>query len=200
MGHRTKVCISCTHWLCIVIFFRFETPRESKFLPLKFRSINLIKLRLGPIYCNNFNSVWKGTGFEMFPWQNHRILFFAFSDSDWAGCPLTRRSTTCFVTLARQQYYLLDISKTTCSCLFVYRGWISSSCFFSCWTNLVGVSCSRSSCKTFWGPVFHSRLKHIELDLHDVRERVAMKALQTRFIDLSTCGHLHQIIISKFIQ
>lgn len=121
MGHRTKVCISCTHWLCIVIFFRSETPRESKFLPLKFRSINLIKLRLGPIYCNNFNSVWKGTGFEMFPWQNHRILFFAFSDSDWAGCPLTRRSTTCFVTLARQQYYLLDISKTTCSCLFVYE-------------------------------------------------------------------------------
>lgn len=31
-------------------------------------------------------------------------------------------------------------------------------------------------------PVFHGRIKHIELDYHYVRERVALGALETRFV------------------
>lgn len=34
-------------------------------------------------------------------------------------------------------------------------------------------------------PVFHSSTKHIEVDFHFVRERVALKALEVRFVSSS---------------
>jgi histone deacetylase 1/2 len=49
-------------------------------------------------------------------------------------------------------------------------------------------------------PVFHARMKHIEIDFHFVRERVAQKLLEIRFIstnDQVTDGFTKPITAQK---
>jgi hypothetical protein len=55
----------------------------------------------------------------------------------------------------------------------------------------LGISLKRAPClwcDNFWAtylivnPSFHGRMKHIEIDYHFVRERVASKQLEVRFI------------------
>jgi hypothetical protein len=50
-------------------------------------------------------------------------------------------------------------------------------------------------------PVFHACTKHIEIDFHFVRERVAQKLLEVRFIstnDQLAAGFTKQIPAAKF--
>ena len=118
----------------------------------------------------------------------------AYSDADWAGCPDTRRSTSGFCVFfgnsliswsskrqttvsrssAEAEYRAIANAVAECSWLRHLLGEllckIPSATVAFC-DNISSVYMARN-------PVHHRRTKHIELDIHFVREKVAIGELR----------------------
>ena len=122
----------------------------------------------------------------------------AYSDSDWGGCPSTRRSTGGFCTFLGSNLLswssLKQPSVSRSSTEAEYRS-LSETATELHWIGSVmrelGIPmqttpelyCDNlSSVHLTANPSFHKRSKHFELDYHYVRERVALKALVVRHI------------------
>ena len=126
------------------------------------------------------------------------MVIKAFSDVDWASCPDDRRSTTGYVvylgnnpiswsskkqhTIARSSTELefgaiaAAVAKVT---------WIQSMClelglFIKPSPTLFCDNIGALYLTT--NPVFHSRMRHVEIDFHYVREKVFKKDLQVHFV------------------
>lgn len=127
-------------------------------------------------------------GLQMSKSKEHSLI--AYSDADWAGCPDTRRSTSGYCVYLgdnliswsskRQQ----TVSRSSAEA--EYRG-VANTVAETCWirnlllelhhpiSRATLVFCDNiSSVYMSANPVKHQRTKHVELDLHFVREKVAL--------------------------
>jgi hypothetical protein len=134
--------------------------------------------------------------------QHSSLDLYAFSDADWAGCPTTCRSTTGFCTFLGSNYISWSAKKqptvSRSSAEAEYRAMASTSAELT-WISFIlcdiGLYQSRppilfcdnlSALHMTINPVFHSRTKHIAIDYHFVRKKVALGSLTTQFIPSSS--------------
>jgi hypothetical protein len=130
--------------------------------------------------------------------KSKSMLVSAFSDADWASCVDDRRSTAGFAVFlgdnlvswtARKQPILSQssteaeykaLANATTEMLWVQKLLTKLGVHHPpkarLWCDNLGATYLSAN------PIFHSRTKHIEIDFHFVRERVAQKLLEIRFI------------------
>ncbi|GJS01087.1 gag/pol polyprotein [Tanacetum coccineum] len=104
--------------------------------------------------------LWKG---------NPDTSLEAFSDADWAGDSNDRRSTRGFAIYLEVEYKALadTVSKLTWLQALLNELGIHSSSTPVLWCDNLGATYLSAN------PIFHARIKQVEIDYHFVREKVA---------------------------
>jgi hypothetical protein len=122
----------------------------------------------------------------------------AFSDSDWAGCPDDRRSTSGYCIFLGRNLLTWSSKKqptvSRSSTESEYKALANTTAELIWLQSLfgeLGIPLSRAPilhCDNIGAtyltsnPMFHARTKHIAIDYHFVRDRVAAKQLEVKFL------------------
>ncbi|XP_021723952.1 uncharacterized protein LOC110691341 [Chenopodium quinoa] len=144
-------------------------------------------------------------GLHLYPTVSHRLI--TDTDADWGGCPDTRRSTSgycCYlgdnlVSWSSKRQHTLSKSSAEAE----YRG-VANVVSEACWLRnlllelhcplrqVTIVYCDNVSAIYLSGnPIQHQRTKHVEMDIHFVREKVALE--QVRVLHVPTRYQLADI-------
>jgi len=119
---------------------------------------------------------------------NSLLRLVAYSDADWAGCPDTRRSVTCWCMFlgdsliswkSKKQARVSKSSteseyramSTACSEIVWLRGLLAELGFPQADSTPLHAD-NTSAIQIAANPVYHERTKHIEVDCHSIREAV----------------------------
>lgn len=137
----------------------------------------------------------------------------AFSDSDWAGCPDDRRSTSGYCVFLGKNLLAWSSKKqqtvSRSSTESEYKALANASAELIWLQSLLwelGIHLPRAPllhCDNIGAtyltlnPMFHARTKHIEIDYHFVRDRVTDKSLDVRF--LSSKDQLADILTKPLV-
>jgi hypothetical protein len=130
--------------------------------------------------------------------KSDSMLVSAFSDADWAGCVDDRRSTGGFAVFLGSNLVSWTARKqptvSRSSTEAEYKA-LANATAEMLWIQklLTEIGVKHPPKARLWcdnlgatylsaNPVFHARTKHIEIDFHFVRERVAQGLLDVRFI------------------
>ena len=139
--------------------------------------------------------------------NNGHFKLEGYTDSDWAGNSLDRKSTTGFCTFIGGNLVTWKSKKQTVvarsSAEAEYRAMASTACELI-WLKLLledlGIQCkppiflhcdNQAAMHIAANPVFHERTKHIEVDCHFVRHQVQSKLMQTVYT--KSCDQLADI-------
>ena len=126
------------------------------------------------------------------------MLVSSFSDADWAGCVDDRRSTGGFAVFLGENLVSWTARKqptvSRSSTEAEYKA-LANATTEMIWVQklLTELGVAHPPRALLWcdnigskylaaNPIFHARTKHIEIDFHFVRVRVAQKLLDIRFI------------------
>lgn len=114
----------------------------------------------------------------------------AYSDADWAGCPSTRRSTSGYCVFLGDSLIAWSAKRqqtvSRSSAEAEYRG-VANAVAETTWLRnlLLELGCPLTKATIVYcdnisavylssNPVHHQRTKHVEIDIHFVRERVSL--------------------------
>jgi hypothetical protein len=145
----------------------------------------------------------KGTShFGLQLYKNSSTDLIAYSDADWAGCPDTRKSTSGFcvffgsnlISWSSKRQHTVSRSSAEAE----YRA-VANCVAESCWLRQLlaelhhpprratVVFCDNISAMYLSSnPVQHQRTKHVEIDLHFVRDRVSLGEVKVLHVPTSS--------------